>query len=228
MEEKEIWKDIEGYEGLYQVSNMGRVKSVERTIWNSGKGCYKTVHERILKAEINNSGYLLVGLSKGGKVKLCSIHRLVAEAFIPNIDNLPCINHKDENKVNNHMENLEWVTYKENNNYGTHNEKIAEKLRGRKQSEESNKKRAEKLRGRKMSEESIKKRVEKQRNNPKLSRAVIAIHKINGLILEFPSLKEALRQTGISISSIWGCCQGKRKSAGGYVWMYADNDDDNE
>ena len=225
MEEKEIWRAIKGYEGLYEVSNMGRIKSVERTArCGLNGGCYRTVSEKILKADISSNGYLLIGLSKGGKVNRYSIHRLVAEAFIPNIDNLPCINHIDENKENNCVENLEWVTYKENNNHGTHNEKLSEKLRGRKQSEESNKKRAEKLRGRKLSEETIRKRAEKQRNNPKLSKPVIAIHKINGLILEFPSLKEALRQTGISIGSIWECCQGKRKSAGGFYWMYAEEE----
>ena len=126
MEEKEIWKDIEGYEGMYQVSNMGRVRSVERTAWN-GKG-YRTVAERILKAGNSGLGYLVVTLCKEGENKNHLIHRLVAKAFLPNADNLPEVNHKDENKENNKAENLEWVTCSENINHGTRNKRMAEKL----------------------------------------------------------------------------------------------------
>ena len=180
MEEKEIWKDIEGYEGLYKVSNMVRVKSVERIRWNNGGYC--KVPERILKPGKDRCGYLYVILCKEGIKKKYYVHRLVAEAFIPNPDNLPQINHIDENKENNHVDNLEWVTCKENINHGTHNKRMAEKL----------------------------------------SKPVIAIHKINGLILEFPSIKEASRQTGINQGNICNCLKGRYKSAGGFVWHYAD------
>ena len=103
---KEIWKDKKDYEGHYQVSNCGRVKSIK-----FGK-------EIILKQNIRN-GYYYVFLSKNGIVKKYYVHRLVAEAFIDNPDNLPQINHKDENKLNNSVENLEWCDTKYNVNYGT-------------------------------------------------------------------------------------------------------------
>jgi hypothetical protein len=106
----EIWVDIKGYEGQYQVSNTGYVKSVKRN--------------RILKAT-NIKGYLQISLSSQGKIKKCLIHRLVAEAFIPNLENFPQVNHKDENTMNNSVENLEWCTVEYNANYGRHNSKIS-------------------------------------------------------------------------------------------------------
>ena len=111
--EKEIWKPILNYEGLYEVSNWGRVKSLK-----FGK-------ERILKPGTNKYGYLIVILCKNGKVKSFSVHRLVAEAFLPNPHNYPCVNHKDECKTNNNVNNLEWCTYTYNNNYGTKIERIS-------------------------------------------------------------------------------------------------------
>ena len=105
---KEIWKDKKYYEGHYQVSNFGRVKSIK-----FGK-------ERILKLRTDKkTGYLHVVLCKDGKVKEFTVHRLVAEAFLPNPHNYPCVNHKDENKLNNSVSNLEWCTHKYNSNYGT-------------------------------------------------------------------------------------------------------------
>lgn len=107
----EVWKDIEGYEGLYQVSNLGRVKSVKNNI--------------IRKPRIA-SGYFYVNLSKAGKKKTYKIHRLVAQHFIANPNNYPCVNHKDENKLNNFYDNLEWCTFKYNINYGTSLKRRAE------------------------------------------------------------------------------------------------------
>ena len=104
----EIWKDIKDYEGLYQISNYGRVKS----LGNSQKR-----KEKILKPEYSNKDYACVHLRKDGKNKKYRIHRLVAEAFMPNPDNLPCVNHKDENKLNNKVENLEWCTHLYNCHY---------------------------------------------------------------------------------------------------------------
>lgn len=101
----EIWKNVKDYEGLYQVSNLGRVKRVS--------------YNKILKPSCNKYGYLIVGLYKNGKSKSHYIHRLVANEFITNPNNLPCINHMDENKFNNTVENLEWCTHKYNSNYGT-------------------------------------------------------------------------------------------------------------
>ena len=112
---KEYWKPVVGYEGLYMVSNWGRVKSIK-----FGK-------ERILKPGTNNYGYLLVMLCKDGKIKGFTVHRLVAEAFLPNPHNYPCVNHKDENKQNNNVSNLEWCSAQYNNTYGTRIERVAEK-----------------------------------------------------------------------------------------------------
>ena len=105
----EIWKDIDGYEGLYQVSNLGRIKSLN----------YKrTGRTKILKL-VKSNGYLDIILYNNGKCKHYLVHRLVAKAFIPNPDSLPEINHIDENKTNNKVDNLEWCTSKYNSNYGT-------------------------------------------------------------------------------------------------------------
>lgn len=118
MQEKEIWKDIQGYEGLYQVSNLGNVKNKIQPYLKQ---------EKIYKKFSNSNGYLFVGLRKDKKRKFKYIHRLVAEAFIPNPNNLPQINHKDENKQNNCVNNLEWCTNKYNQNYGTIKERKKEK-----------------------------------------------------------------------------------------------------
>lgn len=108
---EEIWKDIEGYEGVYQVSNFGRVKRVETN--------------RILKGRKDSKGYLMANLSKNSIVSNKTIHRLVAQAFIPNPENKQDINHIDEDKTNNNVNNLEWSTRKENCNHGTRNERIS-------------------------------------------------------------------------------------------------------
>lgn len=102
----EEWKDIKGYEGLYQVSNKGRVKSLKN------KGVDR---ECILKV-VTNRGYLQVRLCKNSNVKTLKIHRLVAEAFIPNPDNKPCIDHINTERTDNSVENLRWCTQKENMN----------------------------------------------------------------------------------------------------------------
>lgn len=122
---KEIFKDIEGYEGLYQVSNLGRVKSLERKV-NKGHG-ERTISEKILKQMINLYGYKFVHLSTKNCVKPFLVHRLVAQAFIPNQNNLPQVNHKDENPNNNHVDNLEWCDCKYNINYGTRTKRSSKK-----------------------------------------------------------------------------------------------------
>ena len=110
----EIWIDINGYEGLYQVSDKGNVKSL--------------ISGKLLKQIYNKGGYMRVCLYKNHKGILKSVHRLVADAFIPNEEMLPCVNHKDENPSNNSVENLEWCTYRYNNIYGNRIEKAKEKL----------------------------------------------------------------------------------------------------
>lgn len=110
----ENWKPIAGYEGIYEVSDQGRVKSLK-----FGK-------EMILKPIKETGGYLRVNLFKEGNRKQTNIHRLVAEAFIPNPNNLETVNHKDEVKTNNVVSNLEWMSQRDNNNYGTRNKRAAE------------------------------------------------------------------------------------------------------
>ena len=183
----EEWRDVKGYEGLYMVSSTGIIKSVERTVWNS-RGFYKTVSERILKARKNKYGYLHVVLHKDNKAKEYYIHRLVAEAFLPNPDGLSEVNHKDEDKINNCVSNLEWCSHKQNVNYGTRTKRMTESMI----------------------------------NNPKRSKPVIAIDKVSGTTLEFPSINEASRVTGVSLAGIIYCCKGRYKYAGGYFWQYID------
>lgn len=123
---KEIWKDIPYAEG-YQVSNLGRVKSLARVV--EGKGKRKcAIKEKIIGNKPDRFGYKSVTLRINRKQVSKRVHRLVAEAFIPNPDNLPQVNHKDEDKTNNCVENLEWCDAKYNSNYGTRGKRIGEKL----------------------------------------------------------------------------------------------------
>lgn len=165
---KEVWKDINGYEGRYQISNLGRVKSFLRT-------------EKILKLSYDRNKYLLVWLCKNGKQTVKKVHRLVGQYFIPNPDNLPCINHKDENPSNNEITNLEWCTYKYNNNYGT----------------------------------------AKERKSKTLGKPVNQLSLSGEIVNTFYAAIEAQRRTGVANSLIIACCLGKRKTAGGYIWEYA-------
>ncbi len=120
----ELWKDITGYEGLYQVSNLGRVKSLDRQV-KSKNGSIAAKKGKLLKQTKRTKGYLCVNLSSNGKSKCIEVQRLVALEFLPNYSGKPCVNHKDENKENNCYQNLEWVTYKENNEYGSRIEKAS-------------------------------------------------------------------------------------------------------
>ena len=127
---KEIWKDIKDFEGLYQVSNFGRVRSLSRLV-NSRNGKRTAQGKILFQNTYPNTGYKHVTLSKHSKCKRYSVHRLVAETFIPNPDNLPCVNHKDETRTNNRVDNLEWCTYKYNSNYGTSPQKVSAKMYAR-------------------------------------------------------------------------------------------------
>ena len=129
MENIEIWKDIKGYEGLYQVSNLGRVKSLDRIAYNPNGTVNSHIKEKILAPVLNNKGYQYVNLHKNGEIKKMLVHRLVAMAFIPNSENKPMINHKDENPLNNCVDNLEWCDSKYNNNYGTKNARMIQNRR---------------------------------------------------------------------------------------------------
>ena len=112
--EKEIWRAIKGYEDLYEVSNFGRVKSLFR-------------YKKVLKPIKDTNGYLKVNLYKNGSHKFVNIHKLVANAFIDNPNNFKYINHKDEDKTNNRVDNLEWCSFYYNLLYGTRLERIAKK-----------------------------------------------------------------------------------------------------
>jgi hypothetical protein len=183
---KEIWKDIPGYEGLYQVSSLGRVKSLGRNVmkWNH----YSFQPEKILRACTDNYGYLIVGLYKEKKLKSFKVHRLVAQAFIENPKNKDTVNHINGNKQDNSIENLEWATNAENKKHA-----FATGLTGG----------------------------EHFRNN-KRSVKVIQYDKGINLIEVYPSAREAERQTGICNTSIIQCCKSKIKTAGGYIWKYAE------
>ena len=184
--DKEVWKDIIGYEGLYQVSNFGNVRSLN---YNGTKG-----NIRIL-TPLHNYGYLCVHLSKDGFTKTVRIHRLVLEAFIPNPDNLPVINHKDENKTNNFVwvnedgsidpekSNLEWCTIDYNNKYNDRSKKACQKTNAQKQ---------------------------KQVKQMTLDGQLITI---------WPSTREAERN-GFSSDCIGRCCLGKQQTHRGYLWAY--------
>lgn len=196
----ELWKDIKGYEGLYQVSNEGRVKSLDHTIvCDNGKGvATKKQSGKIRKFTELVKGYKRVTLSKDGIEKQYSVHRLVAEAFIDNPDNLPCVNHKDENPRNNDCTNLEWCTHKYNLNYGTCQQRKKEKLKGKKM---------------KAPQELL--------AAIKAKRKKVYQYTLDGkLLCVYNSLREASRLNNISAGNLSCVCNGKQKTANGYLWAF--------
>ena len=186
---EEVWLPIDGYEG-YQVSNYCRIKSLTRTKTCKGNGIWK-VEEKIMKPHLQ-CGYLRVGLCKNGVHKQFFVHVLGMNAFMPNINNLPEINHKDENKTNNFIwvnedgtvdpdkSNLEYCDKNYNANYGTRNTRI---------------KKAQGVEVNRFSKDGV-------------------------YIDYFESAAEAERVLKIPNQNINKCCQGKRKTAGGYIWRY--------
>lgn len=162
----EIWKPIIGYESRYIISNKGEIKSLKRN--------------KVLKKELRRN-YWSIQLYDGNKFKHFSIHRLVGIHFVENPNNLPFINHIDENKLNNNANNLEWCTASYNINYGT----------------------------------CIQRAVEKK------SIPVMQLDKNKNLINIFSSISEAESKTKVHNPNIIKCCKGERKTAGGYIWKYA-------
>ena len=187
----EIWKDIKGYENLYQISNMGRVKSLERIIIRCDNKT-QTIKEKILKTRIGNNGYYTIILSKKGEIKKIDIHRLIAIAFIPNPDNKPCIDHINGDRTDNRIENLRWVTQKENINNPIS--------------------------------------ISKMKNNHHLKNTFGAEHPLSKPILQFTldgklvrkweSAVDIKKELGFNNCHISSCCNGKRKTANGYIWKY--------
>lgn len=133
-----VRKPVKGYEGYYEVDLFGRVYSIDRVISvnDNGRKYEKPLKAKQMKQSMHTKGYKTVALTKDGKTTTMFVHRIVAEAFIPNDDNLPMVNHKDEDKTNNFVENLEWCTASYNRTYGNSVEKHAKKLRGKRHTEE--------------------------------------------------------------------------------------------
>lgn len=202
---EELWKDIEGYEGLYQVSNLGRVKRI------ASNRCKK---ERILKQTVGSTGYYCVDLSKEGCTKTKKVHRLVACAFIPNTNNLPQVSHIDESRLNNMVNNLIWATNKENANMPLRKIRCAKAQVGKRASEETkNKMRLSYDR---------EKAYYFGRKSEDFSRAKkVGQYSLSGVFMaSFGSLKTAQKATNIAYTHISDCCRNKRKTAGGYIWKY--------
>lgn len=187
----EIWKSLDfiGYPN-YQISNWGQVKSLNYR--HTGK-------ERLLKQGKKKNGYLFVGLSKNNKRKYFYVHKLVVLAFIPNDNPIDKneINHLDENKENNHVDNLCWCNRYENNNYGTRNERVSKAHKGKPKSEE-----------------------QKQRISEAMKKTILQFTKDMTFIKEWDSAKSASLELGIDNSSITKCCKHKLKTSKGFIWRY--------
>lgn len=142
-----IRKPVVGYEGYYEVDNCGRVYAIDRIIRveDHGRIYDKPLKGGVMKQHMHSEGYKAVCLTKDGKTKTLFVHRIVATAFLPNPDNLPCVNHKDEDKTNNFVDNIEWCSYQYNNAYGSKPKKHSKRMTGRKQSDEQKARRSESL-----------------------------------------------------------------------------------
>ena len=116
---EEIWKPVPGYEGLYEASTYGRIRSIERFVYHRRCKRFQKRKSVILKPSISSRGYYTIVFGINGTRKAYAVHRIIAETFLPNPNNLPVVNHKDENKANNAVSNLEWCTQKYNINYGS-------------------------------------------------------------------------------------------------------------
>lgn len=186
---QEIWKDVSGYYGFYQVSNMGRVRSVDRYV-DMKDGRVKFIKGQDMKLFLDNRGYCRVPLSKNNKLRFLGVHRIVLLAFVPNVMEYPQVNHKNGIKNDNRVDNLEWCT-------ASHNQKHAYDA------------------GLKVSSYMGMCGVLHHRSKP-----AIQIDFDGNVIRHYESVNMAAIDTGIGAGSIWNCCNGKRKLAGGYKWMY--------
>lgn len=191
MSQPEEWRDIEGYEGLYQVSSLGRVRTLPKPMFYGASSNVRN-HEsairamRIMKARKKLNGYLQISLFRNGKPRTFTIHRLVAKTFLPNPHKYPYINHKDEDKSNNTVDNLEWCTPSYNIHYGS----------------------------------AIQKLSKAKTNHPSMSKPVLQFNLDGRFVAEYPSANEAARVTGVKQGNISSCCNHTTKSTNGFIWRY--------
>lgn len=191
--------EVYDYEGLYEVSNFGRVRSCDRISVSGHR-----LKGKIMKLTVDKTGYVFVALCKNGEQQRFTVHRLVATAFLPNPNDLPEVNHKDENPVNNHSENLEWCTHKYNMNYGTRSERAGRKMKGRTFTEEHKQK---------MSENHADISGSK---NPRAHKVIcIETQQV------FNTIKEAEQWCGKK--GVKECCRGRAKTCGGFHWQYLED-----
>lgn len=203
----ELWKTVSGYEGKYEVSNLGNVRN------SAGKILKQS------RKKTNCTAYCTVCLYDGGKGKTKYVHRLIAQAFIPNPNGYPMINHKDENGTNNSLSNLEWCTAKYNTNYGTGVARGAEKKRGVLHDPAHNKKISDSL------YEFYKTHPSKSIGKPSLKRKPVCQYLTDGtLVGRYSSLAEAAISVGElqKQRNLWAVCEGKKKTAYGYIWRWED------
>jgi hypothetical protein len=211
---EEIWKPVFGYENIYEVSNLGNVRTIEHYT-KHGRSKMKVLGKLLKKQCDKQNRYLYVSLCKNGKRQKCSVHRLVAQAFIPNPENKRCVDHIDGSRDNNCEYNLRWCSHKENMNFPIAKERLSISHKGIIPTEETKRKRYQTW---------VKngKPLHRPLNNKK-SKAVEQVDMEGSVVSVFPSMKEVERKLGYSASRICDCCKGKQKTSYGYRWRYKTN-----
>lgn len=223
----EEWRDVEGYEGFYQVSNLGRARSLDRYI-NNGK-FERLIKGRLMKFFYDKDGYAKVSLCKNNSNKNPFVHRLVSKAFIPNPNNYPCINHKNEVKSDNRVENLEWCTHQYNTTYGGGIRRRIENTDFKKRTQNTDyaKRSANTNYAKRTANTDWDSLCKKLINNPKKSKPILQFDLQGNFIKEFPSAMQCERE-GFCHSNVVKCCKNKFHKLGnnkykGYIWKYKDD-----